>query len=100
MNEKLILENQHAIMKALALIDKGEISQKDYELLKNQIVETEDYLSPKEEPSLTDKTRKALEEKGICPDCNGEIKIRNPTGKCDHLYYPEYKQDALRGKSE
>ncbi len=58
MNEKLILENQHAIMKALALMDKGEISQKDYELLKNQISETEDYLSP--EPPLTDKTGNAL----------------------------------------
>lgn len=27
----------------------------------------------------------------LCPDCGGLIKIRNPTGKCDHLYYPEYK---------
>ena len=27
----------------------------------------------------------------ICPDCMEPIKIRNPTGICDHLYYPEYK---------
>ncbi|KKN57987.1 hypothetical protein LCGC14_0556450 [marine sediment metagenome] len=27
----------------------------------------------------------------ICPDCGGLIRIRNPTGKCDHLYYPEMK---------
>ena len=24
-----------------------------------------------------------------CPHCKGSIVIRNPTGKCDHLYYPE-----------
>lgn len=35
--------------------------------------------------------RKRLEEKGICPDCLGLISIRNPTGRCDHLCYPEYK---------
>ena len=27
---------------------------------------------------------------GICPNCGGLIAIRNPTSKCDHLYYPEY----------
>lgn len=26
-----------------------------------------------------------------CPDCGGPIAIRNPTGKCDHLYYPDMK---------
>jgi len=25
----------------------------------------------------------------VCPYCKGDKKIRNPTGKCDHLYYPE-----------
>mgnify|MGYP001597742060 CR=1 FL=1 len=24
-----------------------------------------------------------------CPNCGGDIAVRNPTGKCDHLYYPE-----------
>ncbi len=62
MNEKLILENQHAIMKALSLIDKGEISTEDYELLIHQVVETEDYLNSEEE-SLPDKTENALEKK-------------------------------------
>jgi hypothetical protein len=27
----------------------------------------------------------------LCPDCGGPIHIRNPSGKCDHLYYPENK---------
>ena len=27
----------------------------------------------------------------ICPDCEGDTAIRNPTGNCDHLYYPDYK---------
>lgn len=35
-----------------------------------------------------------LKEK-ICPDCRGEIAIRNPTGKCDHLYYPDNKPKKL-----
>lgn len=26
-----------------------------------------------------------------CPTCEGLIAIRNPTGFCDHLYYPENK---------
>lgn len=26
---------------------------------------------------------------GICAHCGGEVKIRNPTMKCDHLYFPD-----------
>jgi hypothetical protein len=26
---------------------------------------------------------------GNCAHCGGALAIRNPTGKCDHLYYPE-----------
>jgi predicted SprT family Zn-dependent metalloprotease len=25
----------------------------------------------------------------ICKHCGGDIRIRNPKGFCDHLYYPE-----------
>lgn len=25
-----------------------------------------------------------------CEHCKGDVAIRNPTGFCDHLYYPEY----------
>jgi len=35
--------------------------------------------------------------KQICKHCKGDIAIRNPTGRCDHLYYPEY---CLYCKSE
>lgn len=24
-----------------------------------------------------------------CPNCGGAIDVRNPSGECDHLYYPE-----------
>ena len=41
---------------------------------------------------ISDEATHAFKE-GICPDCGGEIKIRNPTGKCDHLKYPEYKEE-------
>lgn len=27
--------------------------------------------------------------KNICPHCNMDKRIRNPSGYCDHLYYPE-----------
>lgn len=40
------------------------------------------------EPSADDSGKK---QSDYCPDCGGLIDIRNPTGKCDHLYYPEYK---------
>jgi hypothetical protein len=37
-------------------------------------------------------SRRMLEINGICPDCGGRIEIRNPTGHCDHLQYPEFKE--------
>jgi len=34
-----------------------------------------------------------------CKYCGGDIEIRNPTGHCDHLYYPEncegYKNESF-----
>ena len=32
----------------------------------------------------------------LCKYCGGEIAIRNPTGKCDHLYWPEYLTDEAK----
>lgn len=26
---------------------------------------------------------------GLCPHCKRELAIRNPSGTCDHLFYPE-----------
>lgn len=31
-----------------------------------------------------------------CEYCGGKISIRNPTGNCDHLYYPENVNKALK----
>lgn len=31
-------------------------------------------------------------EDDLCPNCGGRIAIRNPTGHCDHLYYPDYME--------
>lgn len=25
----------------------------------------------------------------VCPNCNGPVAIRNPSGSCDHLYWPD-----------
>jgi hypothetical protein len=27
-------------------------------------------------------------ESNLCNHCGLEIRIRNPSGRCDHLYYP------------
>lgn len=32
----------------------------------------------------------------FCKWCNGPIAVRNPTGKCDHLYYPENVNKELK----
>jgi len=31
----------------------------------------------------------------LCEYCGGLKKIRNPTGKCDHLYYPDNVNKSL-----
>lgn len=36
---------------------------------------------------------------GKCPHCGGDIEIRNPTGTCDHLYYPD-NCDVCSGESK
>jgi hypothetical protein len=32
----------------------------------------------------------------ICKHCGGEIAVRNPTGKCDHLYWPDLLTDEAK----
>lgn len=39
-----------------------------------------------------------------CPHCKESVLIRNPTGKCDHLYYPEsckicFSREAKKAKA-
>jgi hypothetical protein len=38
-------------------------------------------------------------KENVCRYCNGLIEIRNPTGNCDHLYFPENVNKNLLGKS-
>ena len=40
---------------------------------------------------------KKLQDKNICKHCGGDIRIRNPKGYCDHLYYPE-NCEVCKGK--
>lgn len=35
------------------------------------------------------KKRLLMAEKNICNHCKMDIEIRNPSGFCDHLYYPD-----------
>jgi hypothetical protein len=36
----------------------------------------------------------------FCKWCNGPIAVRNPTGKCDHLYYPENVNKEFKAQEE
>ena len=36
-----------------------------------------------------DKGKEAKSEIKLCKHCGGDITIRNPSGYCDHLYYPD-----------
>lgn len=33
---------------------------------------------------------------GTCKHCGGEIAIRNPSGVCDHLYWPDCLTDEAK----
>lgn len=30
-----------------------------------------------------------MEDKYICPHCKMDLRLRNPSGYCDHLFYPD-----------
>jgi len=32
----------------------------------------------------------------LCKHCGGPITVRNPTGKCDHLYWPDMLTDEAK----
>lgn len=36
--------------------------------------------------------------KGICPNCYSPIEVRNATGKCDHLYWPDNLTPEAKAK--
>ena len=36
----------------------------------------------------------------VCPHCNMDINIRNPSGYCDHLYYPDYCDVCTKREAE
>ncbi len=56
----------------------------------------------KRKAGFFDKKNNIFEEhkEGVCEYCGGDIKIRNPTGKCDHLYYPENVNQNYPEQSE
>jgi hypothetical protein len=35
-------------------------------------------------------------EDPLCKHCNGPIAVRNPTGDCDHLYWPDLLTDEAK----
>ena len=34
----------------------------------------------------------------ICPNCHGPVAVRNPTGDCDHLYWPDLLTPEAKAK--
>lgn len=34
----------------------------------------------------------------LCPNCGGSVHVRNPTGACDHLYWPDMLTPEAREK--
>jgi hypothetical protein len=42
--------------------------------------------------------RRKIHNLNICKHCGGDIRIRNPKGFCDHLYYPENCKFCKREK--
>lgn len=36
------------------------------------------------------------EDRAACKHCGGAIEIRNPTGSCDHLYWPDMLTDEAK----
>jgi len=34
----------------------------------------------------------------VCPNCGGSVAVRNPTGTCDHLYWPDMLTPEARAK--
>ena len=40
------------------------------------------------------------EETNICPHCKNDIRVRNPSGYCDHLYYPNNCSICMQQKNK
>ena len=36
------------------------------------------------------------DDPAICKHCGGAIEVRNPTGNCDHLYWPDMLTDEAK----
>lgn len=34
----------------------------------------------------------------ICPNCQGSVHVRNPSGSCDHLYWPDMLTEEAKQK--
>lgn len=40
----------------------------------------------------------ALPDDPVCPNCLESVAVRNPTGRCDHLYWPDMLTDEAKAK--
>ena len=41
-----------------------------------------------------------IKPKRKCNHCGMDIKIRNPSGFCDHLYYPDYCEVCKKNEAK
>lgn len=62
-------------------------------------------IDPKHYDEFTNLTNDEIREKHIalrkmCIHCGEQVALRNPTGYCDHLHYPDYCRVCKRMKRE
>jgi hypothetical protein len=59
---------------------------------------------PGEDNGVVDETGRAARmdnskpDDPICPNCGGTVRVRNPTGRCDHLYWPDMLTPEAKAK--
>lgn len=40
--------------------------------------------------------KEGLADSALCKHCHGPIAVRNPTGECDHLHWPDNLTDEAK----
>lgn len=85
----LMVQNNHV------LTIKQERVNKEIEELKKRLWKVESFVKQLDE-TLYQKLTKNNDQSNLCKFCGGRIDIRNPTGKCDHLYWPDNLTDEAK----
>jgi hypothetical protein len=95
-NRKMLIEARYdvkeGILRAIIEIDGKIVADMTQKL---NAEEAEGYFQELAEGFPHDQSLKYPFDKP-CPHCGGDPKITNPTGKCDHIHYPEGVNKRMR----